>query len=79
VAQTEKTTTIDIVVVEHDGLTPTPKPDIYETHEATVVLHIDKRMDEIFQNVDVTNPRMMIRRSALRIAPRMMAARFGAC
>jgi hypothetical protein len=56
VAQSEKSTTISIVVVEaHDRLTPTPKPDIVKRHEATVVLHVDKKIDETFTNADITN------------------------
>jgi hypothetical protein len=56
IAQSDKSTTIDIVVVEtHDRLTPTPKPDIVKRHEATVVLHVDKKIDETFTNADITN------------------------
>jgi hypothetical protein len=56
VAQSDKSTTINIVVVEtHDRLTPTPKPDIVKRHEATVVLHVDKKIDETFTNADITN------------------------
>jgi hypothetical protein len=58
IAQGEKSTTIHIVVVEtHDRLTPTPKPDIVKRHEATIVLHVDKKIDEAFANADITNRR----------------------
>jgi hypothetical protein len=56
IAQGEKTTTLHIVVVEtHDRLTPTPKPGIVKRHEATIVLHPDKRIEQVFENQDVTN------------------------
>jgi hypothetical protein len=54
-AQSDATTTLHIIVVEsHDRLTPTPHPGIVKRHEATIVLHQDKRIEQSFTNADVT-------------------------